>query len=105
MDPMISALRVPNGGIAVLSRPPKLRKGGRHAGIHTAKNWDLLQQGEPHQLLPIDDLYAKDAQIYGLPAFRYGGMYVGFLTRYRCAPKNCSWFGGRISGELAVRVN
>jgi hypothetical protein len=28
-------------------------------------------------------------------------MYVGFLTRYRCAPQNCTWYGGRISGELA----
>ena len=28
-------------------------------------------------------------------------MYVGFLTRMRCAPDNCTWLGGHLSGELA----
>jgi hypothetical protein len=71
MDPMISVVRLPNGSVAVLSRPPALRRGGRHAGLHSAPTWDALQQGEPHQLLPIDDLYAQDSQIYGLPGTSY----------------------------------
>ena len=50
--------------------------------------------------------HAAQNLIYGLPAFRYGNMtlYVGFLTRYRCAPEGRElqlWFGGHISGELA----
>ena len=92
---MISVVRLTNGSIVVLSRPRSLRKDGRHAGIHSAASWDALEHHEPAQLLPIDQLYAKSAQIYGLPAFRYGDMYVGFLTRMRCAPKDCKWFGGR----------
>ena len=79
--------------------------GGRHAGIQPAKTWDELGKSNPRPLLPVDALYAQDAEIHGLPAFRYGDMYVGFLTRMRCAPQDCTWFGGRLSGELAFSYN
>ena len=61
----------------------------------------MVHKNDPSQLLPADALYAQDAQIYGLPAFQHGDMFVGFLTRMRCAPENCTWLGGHLSGELA----
>lgn len=108
-DPMIDAFELLSPsrqvrGYVATSRPPALRKSGRHTGIHTGATWGALAQKEAKQCLPIDKLYRDDAQFYGLPAFPYAGLYVGFPTRMRCQPK-CTWLGGKLSGELAVSHN
>lgn len=104
------------GGIAITSRPPALRKNGRHAGIHIADSWADLGSADAHVNLPLDNLYAHTDQIYGLAAFEYPGPlaeagdaptaplpFVGFAWRYQCvanAAGTC-YSGGNVTADLA----
>ena len=99
-----SQQRLPDGGVAVLSRPPALRHGGRHAGIHSMRG--IHARGTGCSTASRASCACCPSTRFAITPPRYGNMtlYVGFLTRYRCAPEGRElqlWFWGHISGELA----
>ena len=83
------------------SRPQALRRGGRYAGSHAAGSWAALGTGDDHAVYPVDELYTKDDQFYGLPSFGVGRYVVSHLWRYRCDAHPTCFAGGFVSSELA----
>ena len=103
IDPGISVCRNPANPaeLVVTARPQALRKeDGRHAGFHTGMGWSDLAKAVNRRALPLDNVFTKTDQPYGLPSFAYHGNIVSWFWRYACPAFPC-YSKGNVSAALA----
>ena len=107
IDPGVSVFRSPADPslVVVTARPQGLRHtDGRHAGYHSGLGWAGLAKDVNRRALPLDDVFTKTDEPYGLPSFSYHGQVVSWFWRYSCPAYPC-FSGGNVSSALAYSYN
>jgi hypothetical protein len=107
IDPGVSVYRNPldPAQIVVTARPQALRRtDGRHAGFHAGLGWASLGTQLNQRALPLDEVFTKTNEPYGLPSFAYHGNVISWFWRYAC-PKYPCFKDGTVSSALAFSAN
>eukprot|EP01043_Picozoa_sp_COSAG02_P044579 COSAG02_NODE_3995_length_5939_cov_3.184621_1_plen_485_part_00 len=107
IDPGVSVYRDPwkPDELVVTARPQGLRRtDGRHAGYHSGIGWDGLANSVNTRALPLDNVFTRTNEPYGLPSFSYHGNVISWFWRYSCQQYPC-YKGGFVSSALAFSYN
>eukprot|EP01052_Picozoa_sp_SAG31_P015878 SAG31_NODE_1034_length_10228_cov_89.107316_3_plen_203_part_00 len=107
IDPGVSVYRDPwkPEELVVTARPQGLRHtDGRHAGFHSGVGWAGLAKSVNRRALPLDNVFTRTNEPYGLPSFSYHGNVISWFWRYSCPQYPC-FRGGFVSSALAFSYN
>ena len=99
-DPTVSAYWSRHRNAYVLAIRPN--NGGRRIAVMETPDWKEFSRVE--LALSADALDPDLAEIYGMPSFPYGGMYIGLVWLYRVAPLSDQYgkfYAGQIDCQLA----
>lgn len=92
IDPGVSVYRDPwnPAELVITARPQGMRHtDGRHAGYHSGVGWAGLTKSVNERALPLDNVFTKTNEPYGLPSFSYHGNVVSWFWRYACPQYPC----------------
>ena len=67
------------------TRHPEMMRRHRRRVIYRSESWDFEDWSEPELVLAPDLADSHDLQFYGMTAFPYGDMYLGFVQRLHTA--------------------
>ena len=82
---------------------PSVHEGNKTRRIGRATSDDFIHWSDPEDVLVPDDIDPPGFEFYGMPVFKYEGLYIGQLWAYHAPPEEPQIrFAARIDVQLAV---
>ena len=82
---------------------PSVHKGNKTRRIGRSVSEDFLEWTDPEDVLAPDDADPPGMEFYGMPVFKYEGLYLGQLYAYHAPPEEPQIrFAGKIEVQLAA---